>query len=210
MSNNLTNFPQNFAENTSFTDTGSDKTTDTGENSCKNATSDIISPQENQNPLKNNGFSEETQVKSQVDAKNSFSASTQQVSQETTEKKESPSTPLDLFSEANKEALLKDFPQVDLKKLQNSDSFQEFLGILNKNPTLSQAYACFNSIIASAEKSSQNKLLQALANAGSGVGALSSSQGSEAPYFTREQVLKMSPEQIKANYNHIRKSQAKW
>ena len=120
------------------------------------------------------------------------------------------SNTLDFFNNESKTAFSKDFPDVDIEKLRESEHFQAFLSILTKNPTLSEVYACFNSIFASAEEKSEKKLLQALANATSGVGALSTSNSAAEPYFTREQVLKMTPEQIKRNYTQIRKSQARW
>ncbi len=116
----------------------------------------------------------------------------------------------DLFDEASKSAFLKDYPEVDLEKLKNRQDFQSFLAILTQNPTLSQIYACYNSICAAAEKNSQKKLLNALANAKSSVGALSSAQEKDIAFFTKEQVKQMSPSQIKENYNKIRESQQRW
>ncbi len=119
-------------------------------------------------------------------------------------------SPRDFFTEASSRSFSRDFPDVDLNKLKNSREFCAFLDILTKNPTLSQVYACFNSISKAAEESSEKKLLQALANANASVGSLSSSQAGERPFFTKEQVLKMSPSQIKENFTLIRKSQENW
>lgn len=123
---------------------------------------------------------------------------------------ETPDMRHDFFDFANVSAFKKDFPEIDVKKLQDSREFQAFLGILSQKPTLSQIYTCFSEICTSAEEKSEKRLLQALANANAGVGALSSSQRSENPYFTREQVLKMSPQQVRKHYESIRKSQEKW
>ena len=114
-----------------------------------------------------------------------------------------------LLNEENISQFSKDYPEIDINKLTNRQEFQAFLALLSKNPTLSQIYACFNEISSKAEENTQGKLLQALANAKAGVGSLSSSE-SQTPYFTREQVLRMSPEQIKANFSQIRKSQERW
>ena len=116
----------------------------------------------------------------------------------------------DIFSESNKDDFKKRFPDVNLTELQNSKNFQDFLTILTKNPTLSQVYACFNSISQQAEENSQKRMLQALANASVGVGSLSSQQASGDIYFTKEQVKSMSREQIRQNFDKIRQSQAKW
>ncbi|MBO5261435.1 MAG: hypothetical protein J6B45_00135 [Clostridia bacterium] len=115
-----------------------------------------------------------------------------------------------LFDSANVNAFSRDFPEVDVKSLQSSQEFKSFLELLAKKPTLTEVYACFSEIYASARKKSENRLVQAVANASAGVGALSSSQKAENPYFTKEQVLRMSPEQIRKNYTYIRKSQEKW
>lgn len=114
------------------------------------------------------------------------------------------------FDDANKAAFSKEFPTADIEKLRNSRDFQALLTILTKNPTLSEIYACFNQICSSAEESSQNKLLQAIANAKTGVGALSSAHDKDVAFFTKEQVLKMTPEQIKSHYKEIRESQQHW
>ena len=116
----------------------------------------------------------------------------------------------DLFSHESKSAFSKDFPEIDVDSLRNRQDFQSFLAILTKNPTLSEVYACFNSIFASAEEKSEKKLLQALANAKSSVGALSSPQDNATGFFTKEQVKQMTPSQIKANYKEIRESQERW
>ena len=116
----------------------------------------------------------------------------------------------DLFSEESKSAFSKDFPEIDPNSLRNRQDFQSFLAILTKNPTLSEVYACFNSIFASAEEKTEKKLLQALANAKSSVGALSSPQDNSTGFFTKEQVKQMSPAQIKANFKEIRESQQRW
>lgn len=116
----------------------------------------------------------------------------------------------DLFGEKSISAFSKDFPDIDINSLRNRQDFQSFLAILTKNPTLSEIYACFNGIFASAEEKSEKKLLQALANAKTGVGALSSPQDKTLGFFTKEQVMHMSPSQIKAHYKEIRESQQRW
>ena len=116
----------------------------------------------------------------------------------------------DLFSEESKSAFSRDFPEIDLNSLRNRQDFQSFLAILTKNPTLSEVFACFNGIFASAEEKSEKKLLQALANAKTSVGALSSPQNTAPGFFSKEQVKLMTPAQIKANYKEIRESQQRW
>lgn len=117
---------------------------------------------------------------------------------------------INFFDEENKTSFTKDFPDVDLDKLKNREDFQSFLRILVENPTLSQAYACFNTISASIEEKAEKRAAQALANAKSSVGSLAAKESGEEVFFTKEQVLKMSAEEIKRNYTKIRNSQARW
>ncbi len=116
----------------------------------------------------------------------------------------------ELFNGESKSAFSKDFPDIDIEKLRNREEFQSLLGILMKRPTLSQAYACFNTIVEFAESNAEKRVMQALANAKSGVGSLSSKENSEEVFFTKEQVLKMSKDEIKRNLTKIKSSQARW
>lgn len=114
------------------------------------------------------------------------------------------------FSETNENELISSFPGVDLTKLRESMEFSSLLRMIMKNPSLSDVYACYNAIVSKAEDNSRKKLAQALANASSSVGALASSEVGQPAYFTKEQVIKMSPEQIRQNFQQIRESQSKW
>ena len=116
----------------------------------------------------------------------------------------------DFYSDESRREFSKAFPSVDVEKLRNKEEFQEFLGILCKNPTLSQAYACYNAIVSSAEKTAEKRVAQAIANARASVGSLSSTEGCEEIFFTKEQVERMSREEIRRNLGKIRSSQAKW
>ena len=116
----------------------------------------------------------------------------------------------DFYSDESKKEFSRAFPEVDLEKLRNREEFQAFLSILCKNPSLSQAYACYNSIVSSAEKATERRVAQAIANAKASAGALASTESSEELFFTKEQVERMSREEIRRNLSKIKSSQAKW
>ena len=115
-----------------------------------------------------------------------------------------------LFSKESEELFKQDFPALDLEKVKKNKDFQAFLGALTQYLTLSQLYLRFSALVSSIEESSSKKMAYALANADTGVGSLSSQGATEETFFTKEQVLRMSPEQIRKNYDKIRRSQQKW
>ena len=218
MSEKLTEFNSNSRQNPHFTDTGSAKIVKIAESQDNSSQNNAFltettekSATASENSRKNEVFSEKSE---EIDKKSSDIAENGQTKAQSEQKEppntENASTNINLFSPENVQAFSKDFPDVNLYELQKSENFQAFIGILTKNPTLSQVYAGFNAIVASIEEKSQKKLIQTMANAKASPGALSSSKESAIQYFTREQVLKMTPEQIKANYSQIRKSQEKW
>ena len=189
-------------QKTHFTDTGSTVFVDPNNNLAKT---------EGSTPQSEHSFSEITEN----------SAKTEENSQKTEESKEndialpgnqenSQDNSVNFFNSENKSAFSREFPDVDLDKLRNREDFQAFLGILTANPTLSKAYACFNAIVSSAEETAEKKALQALANAKTSVGALAAKESGNEIYFSKEQVLRMSSDEIKRNFERIRQSQAKW
>ena len=229
MAEKNTNILQNSLENSGFKDTGSAIDPIFQENlpdSTQNEEKSGGNTQNQLNSVENEAFLEENNQKvgeiAQIAAKSPANAeetaineanSTEnpaltKIAEENQGQKGQNNT--NLFDSANVEAFSRDFPEVDVKSLQSNHEFKSFLELLAKKPTLTEVYACFSEIYASARKKSENRLVQAVANASAGVGALSSSQKAENPYFTKEQVLRMSPEQIRKNYTYIRKSQEKW
>lgn len=114
------------------------------------------------------------------------------------------------YNETGENELKNAFPAVNIEKLRENKEFNSLLSTIMKNPSLSDVYACYNAIISQSEENSRLKLAQALANAEAGVGALASKEGGNSAYFTKEQVLKMSPDQIRQNFQQIRESQSKW
>lgn len=116
----------------------------------------------------------------------------------------------DFFNIDSENELKSQFPSVNIENLRNNKDFNELLRLIIQNPTLAQVYSCFNAIVSSTEEHSRKKLAYALASANSSVGSLSSSSKTEQAYFTKEQVLNMSQEEIRRNYTKIRQSQQHW
>ena len=114
------------------------------------------------------------------------------------------------FSESQEKELKSLYPSVNLDNLKKNAEFCSLLETISKKPSLLDVYSAFLSIAASFEEKAMQKAMQAVANAQASVGSLSSNQESKDIFFTKEQVLQMSPEQIRKNYLKIRQSQEKW
>ena len=107
----------------------------------------------------------------------------------------------------------KDFEIIYPNISKNSLLSDEGLRIFSEgkeNKPLSVVYAQYKQLVAkiSSEAIKQEQIRQN--NANSSVGGLSSANSGDDGYFTREQVLKMSRDEIKRNYKRIRQSQARW
>lgn len=101
------------------------------------------------------------------------------------------------------------YPNISKERLLSNESLRLFAeGKENKQLSVVYATYCkFANIIAN------DAILQEKSrafNAESSSGSLSSSQGANKAYFTKEQVKAMSPEEIKQNYDLIRQSQISW
>ncbi len=163
---------------------------------------------ENPKTARNFSESEDNPLNSEEIDKNTFkSAEVAEISDSSAQK---PLTADDYFTKGSENELKAQFPTVELEKLKNNKDFVKLLDLIIQNPTLSQIYSCFNSIVASAEEKSRERLTHALASAEAGVGSLSSSSPTEQAFFTKEQVLRMTQEEIRKNYVKIRQSQQLW
>ena len=191
----------NFPEKVAFTDTGSAKINNLSHFTDKSNEKNLGINENKENPQAS------TDILPKITENVDVSPQSAENSQSSTKNFE---FYRDFFSEDSKSEFSKNFPDIDPSKLRNNREFCSLLELLRKNPTLSQIYACFNGIYLSAASNAEEKLLHALANSNASVGALSSANSSTECYFTKEQVLKMSKEQIKANYSQIRNSQKHW
>ena len=215
------NISANSGENTGFSATGSQKTgileqnqtisQDTSKDTIKNP------PQEQDFNEKNPNFEENSGPSVDNSQNSSKNSSSKQFSEEKTDNSgKNPEntrilSPSELiFTEESIKAFNSAFPTQDAEKLKKNKDFQAFISILTPNLSLCDIYSRFSALSASIEENAQKKLAQAIANASSGVGSLSSSEPNTDTFFTKEQVLRMSAEQISKNYAKIRRSQEKW
>ena len=102
------------------------------------------------------------------------------------------------------------FPSVSIEKLKEDKLFCLFSSHNGKNLTISDLYSNYLQLISALNEDFAKKSLVSLQNKLSSPGSLASSEKASEIFFTKEQVLKMSPGQISQNYNNIRKSQQKW
>ena len=102
------------------------------------------------------------------------------------------------------------FPSVSIEKLKEDRLFCLFSSHNGKNLTISDLYSNYLQLISALNEDFAKKSLVSLQNKLSSPGSLASSEKASEIFFTKEQVLKMSPGQISQNYNIIRKSQQKW
>ncbi len=104
------------------------------------------------------------------------------------------------------------YPDVNVSELFEDKSFMDFAGEYLGKVSLLDAYGMYqkSAVYKQAQDNALTKKATQLANSQASVGALSSSGTANSDYFTKEQVLKMSPAEIKKNFEKIRESQAKW
>ena len=102
------------------------------------------------------------------------------------------------------------YPAVSIESLKENKEFSYLLATIQENPTLLTLYECYNTIFSVAEEKFREKSLQLMAKARAGVGSLASNQPNSHTFYTKEQVLQMSAEQIRENYDKIRASKQKW
>lgn len=105
------------------------------------------------------------------------------------------------------------YPNLNVRDVLNDKDFLEYAD--GKSGTLIKLYEDYQKFIGkfsrAAEENANKAAAQAAANAASAVGSLNNSGPTEEnDFFTYEQVSAMSREEIKRNYEKIRKSQAKW
>ena len=106
------------------------------------------------------------------------------------------------------------YPEVNIQDLISDEQFNRYAdGKVGEIP-LSEIYEGYTSMVkelkAEAEKSANQKAQQQLANAKASPGALSSTNPSDNSFFTREQVRRMSQEEVHKNYDKIRASMSRW
>lgn len=100
-------------------------------------------------------------------------------------------------------------PSVNLEELLANESFLDYADGKDGKP-LSEIYSGFLKFVGNYEARAKDLAAQMLANQTASPGALQNTQEVQSDYFTSEQVRKMTPSEIKKNYEKIRKSMANW
>lgn len=106
------------------------------------------------------------------------------------------------------------YPEISIQELIEDEQFNLYAqGKVGEIP-LSDIYEGYtkmvNELRSNAEKSANQRARQQLANAKASPGALSSTNTNDKVFFTREQVRKMSQEEVHKNYDKIRASMSRW
>lgn len=102
------------------------------------------------------------------------------------------------------------FPGIERDKVESDPDFILFKSSREQSKDTVSLYKDFLELSASIERKVTERLLAKNATNRSSVGSLSSNERIDGDYFTKEQVLKMSEEQIRRNFDKIRRSQARW
>lgn len=110
----------------------------------------------------------------------------------------------------DREAFVTKHPNVNLDELINDRRFRAFARGKTGEVPMSEIYEEFVELVGEYEENATRMAAQMLANQKASPGALSTTHGAESDYFTPEQVKKMSPTEVKANYEKIRSSMTKW
>lgn len=103
----------------------------------------------------------------------------------------------------------KNYPNVSKSALLSDKSLRSFASGKENQPLVA-VYSDFCSLVHEIEQRVLKESAHRLSVEKSSVGALSSSKSAEDAYFSREQVQRMSADEIKRNYKRIRESQARW
>lgn len=191
------------------------------ENSPKSASNGDFSAQNQAEPRQNKQFSSENQTEieqshdkfpSQASAQNTKTSDPVSVIQENSENFNENSPPKDaVLSQNDDDALFSAlFPGMTREKAENDEIFKLFMRSRRDKAPLSLAYSEYKALQDKIEEQVLAKEAARLANKQSSVGSLTSSEPTDNGFFTKEQVLKMSREQISKNYDKIRQSQSKW
>lgn len=111
-----------------------------------------------------------------------------------------------IYTKEQTDELLCSYPSVDINELMQDELFVSFCDGKDGSVSLKSRYEQYKRFTEDFEKKSSYRLAAARAS----VGSLADTSAFEEAYFTKEQVMAMSPEEIRKNYDAIRKSQNNW
>ena len=110
----------------------------------------------------------------------------------------------------DRESFSTKYPDVNLEQLIQNRQFQLFAsGKVGALP-LTEIYEGFVEVASEYEKKAKQMAKQMLANRKASPGALSSPAAPDTAFFTKEQVQKMTEEEVSKNYDRIRASMRHW
>lgn len=102
------------------------------------------------------------------------------------------------------------YPKVDLTELDKDENFKMFAEDKVGKLPMSQIYASYQELVSNIQKKERQEAARLVANAKASPGSLTSPETSDNDFFTREQVAKMSQEEVHKNFDKIRKSMTQW
>jgi hypothetical protein len=102
------------------------------------------------------------------------------------------------------------YPDIKSDELFKDEDFMEFADGKFGAKTLVEIYDSYKTFIAKYSTEADKKAARIMANAKATPGALATANTSTEQFFTREQVNKMSHDEVRRHYDTIRKSMSKW
>lgn len=105
---------------------------------------------------------------------------------------------------------MKKYPDKSINELLGNQAFSKFIKGRMYDTPMTELYEDFIEIVGSSEDKSKQMAKQIVANKNASVGSLADTGKAEQEYYTKEQVKKMTPAEVRKNYEQIIKSQKKW
>ena len=102
------------------------------------------------------------------------------------------------------------YPEVNIDELISDEDFVEYADGKAGEIPLAKIYEGYAKFTAKYEKKAKQIATQRVANQKASPGSLSSTNPSDSGFYTKEQVEKMSTEEIKKDYDKVRASMARW
>lgn len=110
----------------------------------------------------------------------------------------------------DREDFYKAYPDVDVDALIGDERFRRFAEGKVGNLPMREIYGGYREFLSAFDEKAKSLAAQAMANKLSGPGALGSSGRAEGDTYTAEEVRRMSPREVRENYEKIRNSMTKW
>ena len=114
------------------------------------------------------------------------------------------------ITEEEKSVFQRLFPGISAEKVLNDSNFKVFAEGKDKKANFCETYSNYAEFVRKIAEEAVFRAKVAQSNKQASPGALGSAESNNNSYFTKEQVKKMTRDQIAQNYNIIRQSQQKW